>query len=198
MKASKAALRGQLRGKRRALGGREYAALSRAAQRAILRMPQFRAGARVAVYLPIDRETDTALLRAAARRRGVRLFVPVIADMRRRRIEFHPFAGRMRRGAYGISIPHEADHPVGARWLDLVVVPLVGIDAGGRRLGMGGGFYDRAFAYRACRRHWSGPCLIGLGFDFQRVDAVFAEPWDLRLDGFASETGIIRYPRRPQ
>jgi len=39
----------------------------------------FKSGARVAVYLPFDRETDTAALIAAARRRRVRLFVPVSA-----------------------------------------------------------------------------------------------------------------------
>ncbi|MDE1922668.1 MAG: hypothetical protein KGI55_04535, partial [Gammaproteobacteria bacterium] len=110
MKVAKSALRELLRRRRRALGGHDHAFRSRAAQLAILRMPQFRAGARIAVYLPIDHETDTALLRAAAMRRGVRLFVPVIADMRHRRIEFHPLAGRMRSGAYGISIPHQVDH----------------------------------------------------------------------------------------
>ena len=198
MKTAKVALRDLLRKRRRALRPADHAARSRAAQLTLLGMPQFRAGARVALYLPIDRETDTGLLLAAARRRGVRLFVPVITDMRRRRIEFRPLSDRMRRGAYGISIPHEAARPLGARWLTMVIVPLVGVDASGRRLGMGGGFYDRAFAFRAGRRHWHGPRLIGLGFDFQRVDAVFAEHWDLRLDGFASDAGSIRYPRGPQ
>ena len=53
---------------------------------------------------------------------------------------------------------------------NLIVVPLVGVDAEGRRLGMGGGFYDRALEFRRRRRHWTGPRLVGLAFDCQRTD----------------------------
>jgi 5-formyltetrahydrofolate cyclo-ligase len=82
---------------------------------------------------------------------------------------------------------------VPARWFDLIVVPLVGIDAGGRRLGMGGGFYDRALAFRRGRRTWTGPCLVGLAFDCQRVDAPFADAWDVRVDALSTESGFTDF-----
>ncbi|HVC00766.1 MAG TPA: 5-formyltetrahydrofolate cyclo-ligase [Steroidobacteraceae bacterium] len=196
MKTGKAALRGVLRRQRRALSGAEHAARSRKAQRAIARLHRFAAGSRIAVYLPVDREADTALLIAAARRRRLRIFVPVVADRRHRVIKFHPLSRRLRRGAYGIAVPAAPSRPVGARWLDLVVVPLVGVDGAGHRLGMGGGFYDRAFAFRWRRSAWRGPLMIGLAFDCQRVDSIGAEHWDLRLDALATESGLIGRCRR--
>jgi len=153
----------------------------------------FRAGKRVALYLPFDAETDTAALIAAARRRGVRVYVPVIVDRRHSRIRFYPLGGKSRRGVFGISVPSVLALPVSIRWMDLVVIPLVGVDGKGRRLGMGGGFYDRALEFRRRRRRWPGPRLVGLAFDCQRTGAAFAEPWDVALDSLATESGLQHY-----
>jgi 5-formyltetrahydrofolate cyclo-ligase len=183
-------LRKELRAKRRALTQDEHGLRSNLAASRITRLPQFKAGARVAVYLPFDRETNTAALLLAARRRGVRMFVPVVTDLRHRRISFYPLSGKTRRGVFGISVPHRSGRPTAARWFDLIVVPLVGADGEGRRLGMGGGFYDRALAFRRTRRHWPGPRLIGLAFDCQRAETVYADPWDVRLDGVATESTL--------
>jgi 5-formyltetrahydrofolate cyclo-ligase len=191
----KATLRKQMRLRRRALNPAEHDSRSRKAARAVTRLPMFSAGKRVAVYLPFDRETDTGALIAAARRRGVRMFVPVIVDRRHGRIRFYPLEGRTRRGTFGIAVPSMQVRPTPPRWFDLIVVPLVGVDAKGRRLGMGGGFYDRALKFRRHRRHWAGPHLVGFAFDCQRTDATFAEPWDVNLDSLATETGLRHYSR---
>ena len=189
----KVPLRKHLRARRRSLSAADHAHRSRLAARAVARLPMFRAGKRIALYLPFDRETDTAALIAAARRRGMRLFVPVIVDRRHSRIRFYPLDGKTRRGVFGIAVPSSLAHPLPSRWLNLVVIPLVGVDTAGRRLGMGGGFYDRALEFRRRRRHWAGPHLVGLAFDCQRTDSNFAEPWDLRLDSLATESGLQRY-----
>jgi 5-formyltetrahydrofolate cyclo-ligase len=188
-------LRKELRGKRRSFTPAEHALRSNLAASAITRVAQFKAGARVAIYLPFDRETNTAALLVAARRREVRIFVPVVTDLRHGRISFYPLSGKTRRGVFGISVPHRHGRPTAPRWFDLIVVPLVGVDREGRRLGMGGGFYDRALAFRRERRRWMGPRLVGLGFDCQRVDTVFADPWDVRLDAVATESGLEHFPR---
>jgi 5-formyltetrahydrofolate cyclo-ligase len=189
----KAALRKHLRAQRRSLSAAEHAHRSELAAKAIAGLPRFKAGKRIAVYLPFDRETDTAALIAAARRRGVRLFVPVIVDRRRARIRFYPLDRKTRRGVFGIAVPADLGHPVAPRWLDLIVIPLVGVDTEGRRLGMGGGFYDRALEFRRLRRCWSGPHLTGLAFDRQRTDLKFAQAWDVNLDSLATESGMQHY-----
>jgi 5-formyltetrahydrofolate cyclo-ligase len=195
MKTGKTALRSELRARRRALTPEERAARSRAAALVITRLPRFAAGSTVAIYVPMHSELDTSLLIASARRRGIRLFLPVVVDRRRRALRFYPLDGQMRPGAYGIPEPRRAGRPVGARWLNLVVVPLVGIDRHGHRLGMGGGYYDRAFAFRARRRAWRGPRLIGIAFDCQCVEAIQAERWDLQLDALATESGLTKFAR---
>jgi 5-formyltetrahydrofolate cyclo-ligase len=191
----KASLRKHLRAQRRALSAGDHGCRSKLAAKAVAALPMFRAGKRIALYLPFDRETDTAALIAAARRRGVRLFVPVIVDRRHSRIRFYPFGGKTRRGVFGIAVPTSLAHPTPSRWLNLIVIPLVGVDAAGRRLGMGGGFYDRALDFRRRRRHWPGPHLVGFAFDCQRTDSSFAEPWDLRLDSLATESGLQHFSK---
>jgi 5-formyltetrahydrofolate cyclo-ligase len=186
-------IRKHIRAQRRSLSTADHGHRSRLAAKAVAGLPMFRAGKRIALYLPFDRETDTAALIGAARRRGARLFVPVIVDRRHSRIRFYPLDGKTRRGVFGIAVPSSLARPLPSRWLNLIVVPLVGVDTAGRRLGMGGGFYDRALEFRRRRRHWAGPHLVGLAFDCQRTDSKFAEPWDLRLDSLATESGLQRY-----
>src|SRR5260370_18525168 len=189
----KANIRKHIRAQRRSLSNTDHGYRSRLAAKAVAGLPMFRAGKRIAVYLPFDRATDTAALMAAARRRGMRVFVPVIVDRRHSRIRFYPLDGKTRRGVFGIAVPSSLARPLPSRWLNLIVVPLVGVDTAGRRLGMGGGFYDRALEFRRRRRHLPGPHLVGLPFDCQRTDASFAEAWDLRFDSLATESGLQHY-----
>jgi 5-formyltetrahydrofolate cyclo-ligase len=190
-------LRKELRRNRRSLEPAEHSRRSRIAAAAVARLAAFKSGARIAVYHPFDREADPGALIAAARRRGIRLYVPVVVDLAHRRLRFYPLAGKTRRGTFGISVPHDIAHrrALAPRWFDLIVVPLVGVDGAGRRLGMGGGFYDRALGFRRHRRQWHGPRLVGFAFDCQRAGSVFAETFDVRLDALATESGLQHFSR---
>jgi len=193
----KGRLRKDLRGRRRGLEVDDHALRSNLAASAITRLSAFKPGARVAIYLPFDRETNTAALLIAARRRRVRIYVPVIESRRHARLAFYPLSGKTRRGVFGISVPHAAArrHTIAPRWFDLIVAPLVGFDEVGRRLGMGGGFYDRALAFRRTRHCWRGPCLVGLAFECQRAALVHAQPHDIHLDAVATERGVQHFRR---
>jgi 5-formyltetrahydrofolate cyclo-ligase len=186
----KTTLRKELRVRRRALRAPDHRHRSLAAAKAVMRLRSFRAGKRIALYLPFDAESDTAALIATAWRRGVQVFVPVISDRRHRRLRFYRLTGATTTGHFGISVPRLRLTCVAPQWLNLIVIPLVGVDGAGRRLGMGGGYYDRALAFRRRRRCWQGPHLVGLAFDCQRTDVKFADAWDLRLDSLATESGM--------
>ncbi|KFL35974.1 hypothetical protein N788_06775 [Arenimonas donghaensis DSM 18148 = HO3-R19] len=69
--------------------------------------------------------------------------------------------------------------------LTLVLVPLVGFDRAGNRLGMGGGYYDRSFAFR--RHAAAPPSLVGVAYACQEVPALAHEDWDVPLDAVATE-----------
>jgi 5-formyltetrahydrofolate cyclo-ligase len=75
------------------------------------------------------------------------------------------------------------------REMALVVLPLLGFTPGGQRLGMGGGYYDRSFAFR--QQAPMPPWLVGAGYSFQQLDSLDAQPWDVRLDAIATEKGIL-------
>jgi 5-formyltetrahydrofolate cyclo-ligase len=77
-----------------------------------------------------------------------------------------------------------------ATCLDVLVMPLVAFDRRGTRLGMGGGYFDRALAGAASR-----PLRVGVGFDFQEVNEIPAEPWDVPLALIVTDRRVLR-PRR--
>lgn len=87
-------------------------------------------------------------------------------------------------GTHGIPEPDPASPLANCK---LVLVPLLAVDAGGHRLGQGGGHYDRALP--ALRN--AGARLVGIGWDMQKLQfALPSEPWDVPLDGFASPAGL--------
>jgi 5-formyltetrahydrofolate cyclo-ligase len=106
-------------------------------------------------------------------------------------MRFVELTGRQRLNRLGIHEP-EGSSTIGARWLDVVFLPLVGFDAHGVRLGMGGGYYDRAFAFRLWRKVWHAPRLIGLAYSFQQVERLTAAPHDVRLDAVVTEERIVQ------
>ena len=81
-----------------------------------------------------------------------------------------------------------------AESLDLVLMPLLGFDQHGNRLGMGGGFYDRCFAFKQDKS--IKPLLMGFAFDFQAVNVIKSEPWDIGLELIATESRLLRVKRR--
>jgi 5-formyltetrahydrofolate cyclo-ligase len=76
--------------------------------------------------------------------------------------------------------------------MHVVLVPLVAFDDAGNRLGMGAGYYDRAFGFR--RSAAAPPILVGVGYEFQRVPPLQAQAWDVPLDAVLTERGLQRFP----
>ncbi|MDH4134940.1 MAG: 5-formyltetrahydrofolate cyclo-ligase, partial [Gammaproteobacteria bacterium] len=74
-----------------------------------------------------------------------------------------------------------------------VLMPLVAFDLHGNRLGMGGGFYDKSLAFLGTRTRWLKPHLIGLAHDFQRVEKIEPCPWDVPLQGVATDQNLYHF-----
>ena len=74
--------------------------------------------------------------------------------------------------------------------LDVVLLPLTAFNRQGVRLGSGGGYYDRTFAFRAGQSR-SQPILIGVGFAQQEVAKLPHDEWDVKLDGILTEKELL-------
>jgi len=165
---------------------------ARAAARLLAASALLRAARDVAVYLPRDGELDPLPLLTILSSRGVRPWLPVIEPIPTRppRLAFAPLddPARMRANRYRIPEPVRGAPRVG--WtLDLVLLPLVGFDRRGGRLGMGGGFYDATFDPRRTRP--GRPKLVGLAHAVQEVDSLDLLPHDAPLDAIVTERELI-------
>ena len=163
--------------------------------RAITQHPRLKRRRHLALYWPADGEVDLRLL-ATLTNPQQRLYLPILAHGSR--LRFAPWSTRspMRPNRFAIPEPHV--HPrerLRPSQLDVVLMPLVGFDDHGNRLGMGGGFYDRSFAFRHARRRWRKPLLIGVAFELQRCPRLPAAAWDIPLDGIVSEHGLRLFNR---
>jgi 5-formyltetrahydrofolate cyclo-ligase len=187
----KSRLRSELRARRQAIapGQRKVAALR--AARHFLRHRRL-AGARcVALYLKHGSELDTGPLIEVLRHSGRTVLVPRTRDDRTLRLV--RLGTKVRRSRYGIRVPAAVTPRALVRQIDVILLPLLGFDDAGRRLGTGGGYYDRLLARpRIFRR----PLLLGYAYAAQRHDELPEDQWDRRLDGVVTERGLTWFRNR--
>ena len=133
-------------------------------------------------YAPLPSEISPLPALDAAAGQGTLLAFPAFTD---HQSPFRFLAGApIEPGPWAVLQPALTSPQV---FPDLVLLPLVAVDAKGTRLGQGKGHYDRAAA--ELRDH--GALLIGIGWPVQMLDGeIPADPWDLPLDGFASPDGL--------
>lgn len=183
---SRPQLRRMLRAARRELTPCEQREAARGLYRKLAQHPLFRRARHISLYLPADGEIDPRLLLRALQRRGKITYLPVLSAWPRTKMVFqHIRPGeKFRPNRFGIPEPQFNMARQRKVWaLDLVLLPLVGFDEFGGRLGMGGGFYDRSLAYLARRKTWRKPTLLGLAHECQKVDRLDQASWDVPLQG---------------
>lgn len=183
--ALRSTLRREMRLRRRTLPAVRRQLATRAILRHFRSLPAYRRATHVALYWPADGEPDVRALAAHARQAGKHLYLPVVAHGGA--MSFAPWrpSTALRRNRYGIPEPVGGRRRNSAAQLDLVILPLVAFDARGHRIGMGGGYYDRALAGRRRR-----PFLAGAAFSFQQAPVIPAQPWDVPLDIVVTERGV--------
>jgi 5-formyltetrahydrofolate cyclo-ligase len=194
-------LRRELRALRRNLPQSFREAAESAIRRELGRLGLWRRGRRVAAYLALPGEVDLAAGLADGLRRGAHIYVPRIASRRQASLAFVPLGpdALLRRNSYGILEPASRAQRLSVRLLDDVLLPLVGFDAAGHRLGMGAGYYDRALWHRAERNDgWRRPRLIGIAYSVQQVERIASQPWDVPLDLVVTERGVLRCTKAPR
>lgn len=188
----KAALRSELRSRLRGLVPEVRAAASIDACRRVQRLDAWAQAGTVMLYMPLETEVDTTPLALACFRGGRTVCVPKVDWTRGEMtaVEATSFEDEaLAADERNLRSPIEG-RPVVPSSIDVVVVPGLGFDAAGGRLGRGGGFYDRFLG-----RLGSRPVRIGIAFDVQVVEHVPREPHDVVMDAVVTDRRTLRRRR---
>jgi len=186
----RAQLRDDLRTRRRAIPAATRIAAAQALAERLLALPFMPAAGYVAGYWAMDGEIALHAwqLRLPS---ALTYCLPVLG--RDKRLRFAPWrpGEPLASNRFGIPEPDvTASALLEPGTMALVVVPLVGFDASGQRLGMGGGWYDRSFAFR--KTHAPPPWLVGAAFATQQCeDGITRQPWDVALDAVCTDRDTL-------
>jgi 5-formyltetrahydrofolate cyclo-ligase len=155
----------------------------------ILELPEVQRASTVMAFWSFGSEVDTAPLIEALHGRGVRVALPRIVDGDMEPYTYGP-GDPVTETAFGSGEP-SAGEAFDPSAIDVVVTPAVAFDRSGRRVGYGGGFYDRFFP-----RTRPDALRMGIGFEVQVLDEDLpGGHFDLGLDGVVTESGVMRFPR---
>jgi len=164
----KAALRAGARGAR----GRERGIAARAALERLLALEELNSARVAAFYRAIGDEVPVEVAAQSCRARGARVVYPIVAGVE---LELAPEPDATR---------------VRAEEVDVFVVPGLLFDRTGRRLGRGGGHYDRLLARRRV-----GAILVGVAYADRVVDELPEDPWDVAMHALVTDRFVLRVAR---
>lgn len=191
MLAEKRRLRTLLRQQRRALSAQDIKKNSQRIAARLCAQAMFHHARQVLLYSPDENEVETEGVRQAARRRGINVYYPrVTAD--KQRVEFvrRHDNEQLIPGVFDILVPPGEDLLTSVAQTDLVLIPGVGFDRAGHRLGRGRGYYDRAL-----RGVLAGALRVGLAYDYQVVSHIPVDEHDERLDYIVTEKRLVECVR---
>ncbi|KFX00556.1 5-formyltetrahydrofolate cyclo-ligase [Pectobacterium betavasculorum] len=182
MAASRQQIRQAVRQQRRLLTSEQQRLFAQQVCERVIAHPKIIQADSVAVFLSFDGELDTTPSIQQLWEQGKRVYLPVLHPFRSGYLLFLRYTPdtELVRNRLKIMEPRlDVRQVLPLPQLDILLTPLVAFDHQGKRLGMGGGFYDRTLQYR--NRMSRGPYPIGLAHDCQIVDALPAESWDIPL-----------------
>lgn len=186
----KRSIRSDLLARRKHLAAETCLSHSLQIQQRLLQSIEFQSASAIALYSPVLNEVFTEQLFRAARNAGKLIAYPRVrgADL-----EFVQVAeaSALAPGSFGVLEP-TGDQLLSPGALDMVVVPGVGFDRRGGRLGYGKGFYDRGLH---CSQRPG--CLVGLCFELQLLERLPAESHDVHMDIIITEKGRYDFKSCP-
>jgi len=190
--SDRTSLRNALRARRNALNSSQQESAAAWALRHVMKLPKFVRAQHVALYIPADGELSPLPIAEQLWKMGKHCYLPVLHPSLERQlwfVEYTPTAV-LKSNRFGIPEPdHRQAQRIAANLLDIVLLPLVGFDRQGGRLGMGGGFYDRTFAFHKGKK--TKPYLLGMAHACQEVESLELADWDIPLFGVVTDKELI-------
>lgn len=183
-------LRARLRQAREKLGAADRIGAAQGVLQSLESLPEFLVDKAVAGYWAVRGEVPLNLVYTRTRAREQMYHLPILTD--KKALVFAPWQNGddVTINKFGISEPGVA-RAVGAELLELVLVPLLGFDRNGNRLGSGAGYYDRTFSFLKNNSRPAQPLLVGIGYHFQEVATMTPNDWDVPMDFIATDRELI-------
>ncbi|MBX2859355.1 MAG: 5-formyltetrahydrofolate cyclo-ligase [Cellvibrionaceae bacterium] len=150
----------------------------------------FQRSKNIAFYSASDGEISLSPLLQIANRYRKKCYFPAV---KQKQMQFRRLKAKQKlylRNKFGIKEPNARAAKIRATQLNLVLLPLVGFDAAGNRLGMGGGYYDKTFKFCCKRSHKT--VLMGVAHHCQKVEKLFADTWDIPLNTIVTDQQTLR------
>ncbi len=189
--AQRRELRQKLAERRKALTPAERIAAAQGLRRSLEQLPEYLTDARVAGYWATNGELPLNIVIPPLAARGQQFLLPVIGTGKRLRFAPWRAGEEVQPNRHGIPEPVAPSELLEPFQLDLVLVPLLGFDRRGHRLGYGGGYYDRSFAFLNEQVRPTEPLLVGVAYAFQELPQIDDAAWDVPLDFIATERELI-------
>ena len=174
---------------RQSLSDENHSSLSLKIQGHFLNSFPLQHAGNIALYMPTNQEVSLELL---ANRTAIqdKISLPVIRPNKQMELIRPKPECKFALNKYNVLEPTEG-LAISADAHDLILVPSIGVDKNGFRLGYGGGYYDRFLAQQ--KGLLDRPLIIGLLFNFQKIDAAFGESHDIKFDRIFTELGEEKF-----
>lgn len=181
-------LRSKLRAIRKSITGPLRDRHERAIHDAILKHLPVE-GRTVASYFAIDGEVSLERLHAELFRRNYEVVLPAIAGSSKT-LTFHRIDDQTEyaAAALGTQEPITRSTEVSIATIDVMLMPCVGVDESGTRIGFGAGFYDRTLG-GISESKGRLPLLVAVGFEAQVCESLKREDWDVPVQAIVTEAG---------
>lgn len=148
----------------------------------IKKLKPYRHAKRIALYHATQGEVDLHTIWNSAPLQGKYCYFPAITE--ENTLIFLPATPvtPFKNNKYGILEPDVShDLSISLDELDIMLIPLVAFDTQCRRLGMGAGYYDRTLS------HKPKTLLLGIAYEFQRLDYIESQAWDVPMDAIITQ-----------
>jgi 5-formyltetrahydrofolate cyclo-ligase len=189
---NKIAIRQLMREKRRALSRDAVVNGSAQVAKRVMQLPQYIEAEHIAFYQAHENEIECGLLMQQSLQLEKMIYLPVFSGKNQLKFYGINSATPLVNSRWGIAEPViYQQSPVSAEKIELFFIPLVAFDDHGYRLGRGAGCYDRYLSFVKNQPRDRRPTLVGLAYDFQKIDRIVPQSWDIQLDYVVTDQGVI-------
>lgn len=186
-------LRQEILAKRRQLTAKESAQAGLSILKTIMQMNVFKRTVNVASYISLSGELCTQDMNEYFMTRH-HLCLPYMVTGQKGKMDFYSFkkGDELVENRFHILEPkNQPENLVLEDKIDVIVVPLVAFDNKGNRMGMGGGYYDRML-----KKVRKDCIVIGVAYEFQQVDELLVEEWDMPMDIVITEKNCYEFRKQ--